>query len=438
MKVFVRIAQFVLLLLAALGVTWAAARFAPMPAQQRAALRAMEAPWRPPGTNAFDDLWLIEYRVPPAQRRALVDADLRRGRADGSGPAPGEAAKAAGMPSVALSPADRDRLCRGEDDCLAKVTADRAGYRALVARNTDLIRNVEGLRGHGHVRIRSKVMHAIPRYQFAMASDTWHALRFAEGDTDGALTGACADFATWRRLAANNDSLIGAMVATMASERLARSIAQMAAAQPRDTPWPAGCAAALVRPQVGEGEFGQALAGEHRYLDQAKTQALADGPLAALTYDRADTRARSALRMQGLVDAAARAQVLADRKLVPPAPAARGWDWRCVGNMAGCMVESLAEPAYFGYAWRMQDHRARLQLMSAVAWLRVQPPSGESIETLLRRWPGQQALPARQVEADDAAGTLRIAMFDSTRGDYWTVPAPGSRADPASAPAAVR
>lgn len=438
MKVFVRIAQAVLLLVVVLGLAWTAARLAPMPASQRAALRAMETPWRPAGSNAFDDLWLIGYRVPPARRRALVDADLRLGDANGNGPRPGDAAKAAGMPSVAPSQEDRDLLCDRNDDCLAKVAADRARYRALAARNAGLMRNIEQLRAHGHVRARGNPMHAIAPYQFAMASDTFHAVAFVDGEVEQALAGACTDFATWRRFAANNDSLIGAMVSPAGSERLARLIAAMAAQQPRGTPWPDACSAAFAPPRAGEGELGQALAGEFRFVSDETRRFVVDGPLTWLAYDAEDNNARTALRMHRLFDASARAAIAADRRLSRPAPASRALDWRCIGNAAGCMLNSIAEPSYLQYAWRMQDHRARLQLMSAVAWLRSQPLSDEPLGALLKRWPGQAPAPARQVEADDEAGALRISMFDRARGDYWSVPAPGSRVASAALPVPAR
>ncbi len=436
MKILARIVQGLMILLVVAAGFWTAARFLPRPESHQTALRTLQSPWQPGGTNAFDDLWLFGYAVPAGERRRLVDADLSRIDPAGAGAHPGDAARAAGFASTQPSAEDRERLCRRDEDCLEKVEADRDGYRTLLARNSGVLRNIEALRSHSHLRTRGAVMASIPPFHFAVVSDTWHASRFLDGDVEVALASACADLSLWRRLATNTDSLIGAMVAVAASERQGKVLAQMLARLPRGTRTPTVCGQAFAPPAVNEGELGRTLAGEHRFVSEMMKHAMAENASISgwLVHDLRDSEARNAERFAPYLAGAVRSDVAADRKIQVPRPATAA-DWRCIGNLAGCMVLSVSGADMFqSYAWRMQDHRARLQLLAALAWLQAQPSPVEPLDALMARWPGQWPPPARQVEGNVEAGTLRIRLFYDERGDAWTVPAPASRAGESETP----
>lgn len=443
MKIVARLLQLVLLVLGVLAVAWMAARFVPRTPAEQADLRALDAQWTPPGSDAFDDLWLVGYAVPPGKRRALVDADLGGpGALAQTGADAGDAARVAGFASVLPAPRAADLRCGNDEDCVEKVRRNPEAYRAARLRAAGLVRNLEGLRRHGHVRSRDPRLTGIPPYQWATGSDTWHALRFVEGEVDAAFADACADLAMWRRFAANNDTLIGTMVSVAGAERQAQLIAQMAARVPRGTPLPTQCTAALAAPAAAEGSVLHALVGERRYMAEisdvmVKQQA---GWAAPLLFDPRDTDLRNARRAAYYASGPARAALAADRKLQPPDIEPQR-DWRCIANLHGCVLFSVGAPAYAPYAWRLQDHRAHLQLMAALAWLQAQPATGEPLDRQLARWPGQWAPPARQVNGDPATGMLWIPHYDHARGDAWRVPAPGSRLSPgqgaAAAPAAA-
>lgn len=442
MQAIAAIVKFFLGLLLVCAAAWGIARLAPPSAEEREALARVTAPWHPAGTDAFDAIYLSGHDVPAAKRRELVDADLLA--ADPGGRA-GDAAERAGMPAAAIAEADRKRLCGREDaDCIAKVAADREGLATLLAGHPVLLRNLAELRRHGHVRNRNvRVNDPIPPFQHVHAPVTAHALRFLSGDVAGALAETCADLALWRRFAANEDALIGTMVAEGGVERYGALLGGIVARTPRGAALPADCAAAVAAPAEGEGDVALAVAGEFRYMDDINRQVFADDWWwKHVMYDADGTRALMATTYAAFSTPAVRADIAADRRVSLPPRARFGWrDWRCIANVTGCIVHDMGGPDEFlPYAWRMQDHRARLQVLGALAWLRAQPPSDEPLAAMLARWPGQWPAPARQVEATAGGRALRIAMFYRKRGDEWTLPAPGSLVDggaPASAPAAA-
>lgn len=78
---------------------------------------------------------------------------------------------------------------------------------------------------------------------------------------------------------------------------------------------------------------------------------------------------------------------------------------------------------YARYANRGLDHRARLQLLATLAWVRGQPDDGTLAERLARR-PADLRSPARDITVAADGRSLEIAQYDTSRGATWSLPWP--------------
>ena len=82
----------------------------------------------------------------------------------------------------------------------------------------------------------------------------------------------------------------------------------------------------------------------------------------------------------------------------PPAPQinASPWTLRCAANTVGCILTSIAGPAYAEYPARLQDAGAQLRLVAILLWLRGQPDDGD-VAARLAGLPGSLRSPSRAV-----------------------------------------
>lgn len=411
--------------------------------EQEAALALLESPGRAPGENAFAALWLLAYDMPESAQAALVAEDARRFERKplpdpGNGPVEFASWKSGAeerFKDLAPSAQDWEKFCRArQSGCTARVKADRDGYAALLERHRTLVARASGLRRFGHYRnaLPVRMDMPIPNFQYAIAPLTQHALDFANGDAELALTGACGDLTAWRRIGTNSDSLIARMIGiAYATDGYAKLIADMLAELPPEHPLPAACVPAFAAPSSEESLLCEAMKGESAYM-RSSIEALGKAPrpmgnamdfFFPVLFDADMTQARMATSLAYACNAEARAHAKADT----PADFASGrprLGFDCVANSVGCMLADIAAPAYETYARRAQDYSARLRLMGALLWLREHSDGESSLDDTLRKLPPSLVSPGHPIEVADGGRSLRIAQFDATRGAYWQVPLP--------------
>ena len=417
---------------------------------QKAALALLHQPWQPVGSNAFDDVWLLDFDVPEAERAAQTDADAAWLAAQ---PAPGFRDMADIKPfvhraqeryqSLALADADNERLCAPRDPgCLDKVRAEMAQYRDLVDRNAQLLARVEALSHHGHLlsRLPPRIDAPFPSYQPLRLGLTADALRFTEGDVDGALASACRSMSTWRRLGVASDVLITRMIGiAYAGDGYARLLADMLRELPADHPMPQSCRVALSPPSPGEASICQAVRGEFAMLEHTM-RSLEDAPsltgnkvgdlLAPLAFDADSTIAETAPAYAAWCDAPTSARIERDVPFRAPA-AAGGRELKllrldCLANAVGCILASISGPDMSAYQNRALDQSARFQVLATLLWLRDNVGDERPLAERVAGRPAALRGPARGVEIGPGGDTLRIRQYDTSggRSAYWEIALP--------------
>jgi len=419
------------LVLAALW-TWSRLR-GPTPAQ-RAALELLEAPTAFEGRNAFDAIWVLPYDVPDADIAAVVDLDMRAlvEATAGAHDAPlAFSTGAARYPDLRpISSAEGVGPCGiREADCLGKVERAPDEHAALVRANARLIERIERLSEFDHYAARWPADLRIPFPEFTLLKWplTAHAVEFVQGDRMQAVEATCRDLATWRRLGTHSDILIVRMLGiALATDGYGALLAGMLAALPRDTALPDSCEAALAAPVAADASICPAMRGEFAWSTGATAslpEMRAHTAWSWLVLDRDGFRALLAEQMVApcLMQDTAPAS---DQRLAAAATPVPAWRrFECIANSAGCILGDIAGPAYASYAWRAQDHHARLQLLGTVAWLRGQPDDGTLAERLARRPDGLRS-PARDIALGADGRSLEIAQYDTGRGATWSLPLP--------------
>lgn len=417
--------------------SWLAGRASGPGRMQREALALMQAPWAAPGSNAFDALWLLPYPVDDADMAGIVERDAARLRAapppggDGWTGASAFRSEAATHHPVQLPDRDdRARLCTAYgEDCLIRVRADLPAYQALLERHAGLFQRVAALERHGHVanRFPARMDMPFPPLDLARAGTTHAAVLFAQGDLDAGLAVACRDLATWRRLAANSDMLVVAMMGVSASDAGGRLIAGMLSELPADHAVPGACRAALRPPQPEELTLCQAMRGEFAYATGARAS-LAQRPH-PLLYNETKSRGMAALRLADACMPQARDRIAADQPFPAP-PAPRPTPLACVDNLVGCILDSIAAPAYAQYSTRALDHGARLRLLAALLWLRDTASDRRPLAARLAELPQPLRSPARPLQPGSDGASLRVRQYDAPAADddWFELPLPGARA----------
>jgi len=119
-----------------------------------------------------------------------------------------------------------------------------------------------------------------------------------------------------------------------------------------------------------------------------------------------------------------RERLRADRRELP-APEHQGMlRLACVGNPAGCMMNSLAWSSYGSYRHRLQDYGAKLRVLGTLAWMRRNAGDGRTSSELLAARPNELKSPARDIEFGPDGRTLRVPLYETARGKHWSVPLP--------------
>lgn len=436
----------VLLIVFVAGSAWGLSRLAGPTDAQEAALALMDDPPMS-GRNAFGAIWLMPYDIPEAQREAVLAEDLRRfGATAAAGPeeidaprAPALTSSAEGrFPNVAPSPEDASRFCGGQGGCLQKVAADRAGYAALVERHAGLIDRVEALSAYGHIRHpagEGVIDTIIPPYQHGKLPATRYALWFVEGRRDEAFEGTCRMIATWRRLGAQSDNLIARMIGVAYAVDVHGALfAEMLAQVPRDEPLPVSCSQAFAPVAEDELSMCRAMRGEFRLLRAALREAEregidgGEGPLMRLAqrlyFDIETTEADRAEDLAWHCGGEALAQMRGDIPARPPVMEKGLLRFQCIANAAGCMLAQIAAPSFEPYPRKVQDANARLRLLALLVRLRADTADARPFAERLRAHAGEVGSAQRRPDVDVAGEMLQLRMFDTGRGDTWSVPLP--------------
>jgi hypothetical protein len=442
-------AFFCLLVIAAAGVFMVSRSQGVTPGREDA-IALLESPMEMPGRNAFAAVWLLGYDVPEGEIEPVAAEDVAR---FASRPFPGEIADGEATEGMAFEsaagerhgvvvpgPDDEPALCSlGEPDCLATVRADPDGYAQKMAPLQQLLGQADALAAYGHYAdgFPPRVDTPFPRHLgiALRASLTRSAVSFAQGDRDAGLTGVCRVAATLRPWVPHSDSLVASMVALRAVDGASALFADMLAELPVRAAVPEICTAAFAAPVPEEAMLCDPMKGEFRLQRiYAEDPALLGAdvnpwwsrPLRPLLYDAEATQGRQAEHLAAGCTEAARQAVIADR---PHRPVGKSgaYEFDCLANVFGCVLTSIAAPAYTDYHRRAQDHGMRLKVMATLLWLHKTGDDGRPLRTRLAVRPAATRSPARNIEVVDSGRSLAIELYDDDRGAQWQVPVPGSR-----------
>lgn len=431
----------------AAAVIFMAARLQGPTAAQRDAVAKMQVVTKPAGRNAFAALWLLPYDVPEAEQEAVAAEDVRRytpmaitfpdSGADGYTEFVSVAESR--YPDLRIEGKDAPEYCGWRDEgCLAKVSANKEAYAALLARDARLIERVAALSQYGHVRNKFAAGWdmPIPAYQLLSRTLTRNAHDFAMGNLDAALAGTCRDASTARMLMRSGDHLIGSMVAVSMLQGTAQLLADMLATLPAGHPLPASCVQAFAPPADRELTICNAMRNEYKITGTGTLRSIYSSErdkswLRAVqlwfVYNEEKTFALSATnfaRWCGEDAASMQRQDIAilpaSLPMVEPSP----WSMQCIDNAAGCILTKIAAPAYSDYQLRLQDSGARLRLAGALLRLREHASGSVSMPQLLATLPEKYANKRRNLRVSDDGKSLVIDMYETNRNETWQVPLP--------------
>jgi hypothetical protein len=405
-----------------------------------AALKQMQAPVPPVrGRDGSDAVWLLDYDLPAdAQAEASAAAQLRRYEAARARVDAGAAAATELPPDPRAAwkrfpeqPGEEQGVCSAmHGGCLAYVEANRPLVAATLAEHEDGLAKALAFSDHDGLRIgvlpslSSELPHLGSRRRLVLS---YFANRFVSGERLGAVEGLCRDLGGWRRMGADNDSLVVSMVGVGFVKQDLVLLAEMLAKLPKETEIPNECAQAL-RPSTDD-EFDLCPSMRTDFRTVIVVPELMDrgekGWLRpSLQLDRRNFEALVAADRARYCAAPLHALARADRKsgsaLAPPPRCAR---LRRLADPVGCALgEAASVEGYDGYLDRRTDQAAMLALMRTVVWLRDNAASPEEVEAALARRPaelGLQRTPRYQREED----RLSIALIDQSRGGDFTLAA---------------
>lgn len=425
-------ARLVGALLAVLAAAFAWGRLRPPTPAQAEALALLQPKPVPAGQNAWPRLWLLDYDV-PADRIDAVYAQERAHMRDWISQMPASPSTTALIyqPLVAahypkrpaIDMAEHKLLCASrEDDCLAKARAGGQPLRDLLARQAGRLAQVESINAADALwddLPAGNFMYAqLPG--FANTEDlllTAAAVDFVDGRQAQALAATCRQAAGVRRLHAQTNTLITAMIANAWMEADERVLAGMLRELPAGQAVPDACTQAFAPPAPAD----VSLCAPMRYEFEGTAAAVAAmDPDRQHGFKRLQTAvlfdARGFRRLLAPAFAwACRRDVqeaaLADRPIPMPEMSAVRYDFfDAVSNPVGLVLARIATPAYTQYAARNEDYAAGLRV---TAWLlRTRATSAADWQRQLA-----QALPAlrqgggRSIRIDPDGRFLRMRYY---------------------------
>lgn len=419
-------------------------------AAERKALAVVDAAPVHEGLDGFAELYSVAHDVPEKERARVLAQDVSRVAA-----LPPPSLQGAGEPAWhsalddwprldASRPGDPAWCSLREPGCLERVRAVHQAYAGMLERTATQLDRAASLARWDYFAnpFPPRLDMPIPAYQPLIRLPTRNAWRFAIGETDAALAGACTGVAQGRTLIATGDSLIGSMIGAALVQGNAALLADMLAELPRDRVLPAQCDSVFALPLPGGTGICRTMLSEGRYVvgglrSQVTAEiagSLADQRVPAwvsrLFFDPERTVARMAPKFAWYCSQQARALLAQDQPLLDPSPPPTSVSLQCASNPVGCVLADIAQPAYSDYGLRLQDADARLRLMAAMLWLRAQ--QGPIDKAAVARLPTFLRSQARPPSLDTKAGTFGTAVYDrtgkgNTRDGMWWVPLPSSR-----------
>ena len=435
-------------------VTWATSRLLGPTDAQDAALATMRQ--LPPlrGDNAFAALWTMPYALSEPERDRVFDDDLRRLASPPSSPgsktdrATPYASSAEGrFHNQSPSVEEMALFCGGTGrGCLPLVAADMPRYVALVERHAAIIERAEALSQYAmihHPRSDGLFDTVIPPYQYAKLPATRYAVDFVGGRRYEAFDRTCRGIDTWRRLGANSDTLITRLIGAAYSVDVhGRLFVEMLASTPQDFELPPSCGQAFKPLSGDELSMCRAMQGELFFLSSATRQLESGGREDLSAFERAlmpvlfSPGMTEAERAEHLVyycgDDAIRAMRM-DHRVVRPAAKTDLFRFECAGNPIGCVVSSIANPAFDNYSGRILDANARLRLIAVLVRLRADMRDRRAFAARLDSVANSVGSPEREVAVSSDGRSLRLRNYDAWRGEYWEIPLPAYFHAPAAA-----
>ncbi|NOT90035.1 MAG: hypothetical protein HOP03_17920 [Lysobacter sp.] len=437
---------------------WATSRLLGPTDAQETALETMREPLPALERNAFAALWLMPYDVPASEREAAFADDRRRIEAmqrepmqpgpevhpNRSADANDAAGLAAGRYPAAIAEEEFERFCKSSEDCLKRVDADLDGYAALIERNAALLDRVEALEEYDglHQAFGLRFDSPMPAYQYGTLVRTRHAVWYRQGRTMDALDRTCRAITTWRRLAANSDTLVSRLIGvSYAGDAYARQFAQMLVDMPRDAALPASCAQAFALPAGQETSICRAMRGEFTFMYSSIAIAREDRTL----FSSRMSKLLSPLLFSEEMTAASLAEPLAfycradtlramaDDVPITSPEAPQGYArLECLSNMYGCVLGGIASPDFDDYAAQAMDANARLRLIAALLRMRADTADTRPFPERLKAAAGDTGLGNRRVDIGPDGRSLQLQNHRSGQA-HWDIPLPAYFHTPAAA-----
>ena len=417
---------------------------------EREALTLIDTPPVHQGSDGFAALYTLTRDIPDDKQGSVLAEDVRRvaalplPSAEGTG-APLWHSALEDWPTLGENRNDDPAWCSlHKPGCLELVRSAPQAYAGLLERNATQLDRVEALSAWDHFAnpFPPRLDTPLPAYQPWTRLITRDAWRFANGEIDAGLAGACAGVAQGRKLIAAGDSLIGSMIGVALVQGNATLLADMLAELPRDHALPPSCGAAFDLPMPLDDGVCRTMLSEARYTTGVlRTQIVADVEggftgkkvpawTSRLLFDPERTVARGAPKFAWYCGGQARALLAQDQPLLDRSAPSTRWSLQCVSNPVGCMLTDIAEPAYSDYALRLQDALARLRTTAALLWLREQP--GALDKAAFARLPASMQSTARPLQLDASTGTLATALYEKPgkgkdhESHAWAIPLPAS------------
>jgi hypothetical protein len=421
-----------------------AGRLAPHTQARAEALRILDAPIPPvAGRDGSAALWLLDHDVPAAEQaqvaKALYDYldktdALRAAKREQEADALVDPRDAYPRFPVA---ADAPWLCTSDEaGCLDRVRADPEAAAAAVAAHAGGLAAVDRLLGFDGVRvgIAPSMSQPLPQHgRQRRLMRTRQALRFVQGDTEGAMADTCRYIAGWRRIGSDSDTILTSMIGAAFVRNDLQLLAEMLAELPPGSGLPAPCDAALSATRDAELELCLPMRVEFHSARRTirDLQVLGMKPSARTLY----TTAMDLDHAMGVVavpyarfcSPAALEAARADRAFTRlPRDSAQCSLWERVPDPIGCWLADQSDLDASGYADRRTDLAAQLALMRTLLWLRSQP-GGDAAGRVAAR-PASLGL-RRDPEVSSDGQWISIPLLDRSRQPRYALRL-GARAAP--------
>lgn len=391
-----------------------------IPADQRQALaRLRSAPAPLPGRDATIEVWLIDRNVPEAEWARWLAL-----------PAAEAQARLAKLPATPGWPREYQACAGWGENCLARVAASTAVARALRDANAERLRRIEALQSENRHIARVGMpayttpypplggLHAPVRLDAA--------LRFLDGDRQGALERLCRHARWWRGLRRDTDLLLVSSVGTAVVTGAGQSYVEMLQALPAGESPPAACRDAFAPLADAELDLCRAMRDEFLRQTRALQQGIGGGPDPAplrrlarhLAYRPEASEALLAPSYDYWCSAAQRERAAARAEARMTAPGrcrADGW----LFNYVGCTFAPIAAPTLPGWYPRVLDLDGRLRLVRSAEWLLAQAPAETA--TAFAQRPVKLRDPRQALEGPRCRPVLR---YLPRAGAPWRLPLP--------------